>query len=143
MYVLGSRDGPSTQMAEGPSFGGRRWIRNRAVNRSVARDRFRLNYRALRILIIYCHSVVIDVSVVLTLLNYAGYSIDVQHRPLPSATGLPKTARACHDPLTQQPSRSPARERVPPAASASDVLSKSAPRSRQIITFPEISQHQS
>ncbi|CAM9633688.1 unnamed protein product [Laminaria digitata] len=43
-----------------------------------------------------------------------------QHRPLSSAIGLPKTARACHAPPAQPPSRSPAKERAPPPASVSD-----------------------
>ncbi|CAN0547459.1 unnamed protein product [Laminaria digitata] len=67
--------------------------------------------------------------------NYTGFSIDFQHRPLPSAPGLPKTARARHAPPTQQPSRSSAKERAPSPASAREDFCKSALRSRQITTI--------
>ena len=43
-------------------------------------------------------------AVGLTLHNYAGFSIDFQHRSLPSVTELPKTGRAHYGPPTQQPS---------------------------------------
>ena len=55
---------------------------------------------------------------------------------LPSASGPPKTARACHGPPTQQPSRSPVKERASPPNSASDDFWKSvSPRWQIVATF--------
>ena len=57
-----------------------------------------------------------------------------QLRLLPGATRSPETARPRQVPPTQQPSRSPAKERASQPNSASDDFSKLLSRRRQVIT---------
>ena len=61
----------------------------------------------------------------------------LQHRLFQGATRSPETARPCQVPPTQQPSRSPAKERASQPNSASDDFSKLPSRRRQVITTPK------
>ena len=69
--------------------------------------------------------------------KHAGYNIPQKQLRDPRATRCPETARPRQVPPTQQPWRSPAKERASQPNSASDDFSKLRSRRRQVITiFP-------